>query len=112
VLERAGQRSRVVNRVAASAVVSDGRDQQDAVLGGIVDRATFGRRGRRSAEREVDHPCTVIDRVEDRRRLVDVGERASSIRGLTTRRFESPPKPAIPSPFVEEPAASDATKVP
>jgi len=54
----------------------------------------------------------VVDRVDDRRRLVDVRERAVWRRGLDREQFRVAAEARTPSPFVVDPAARDETKVP
>ena len=54
----------------------------------------------------------MIDGVDDRGGLLDVGEQALPAAAWMTISCASPAMPAIPSPFELEPAASAATKVP
>ena len=74
--DRLQERGWVLHRVARSAIVSGGGDEEDAVGGRVGDGVALRRRGGLPADAEVDDARAVVDGVGDRIRLVEVGERS------------------------------------
>ena len=72
--------SRILDRVAGRVLVARGRHEQDVVADRVLDRSLLERRGADAAEAEVDDLGAVVDRVDDRGRLVDVAEAARRLR--------------------------------
>ena len=67
---------------SAQIAVADGGDEERSLRDRVVDGALLDRGGRRSAEAQVDDLGAVVDRIDDRRCLVDVAERAARAAGL------------------------------
>ena len=76
-LQRGG---RILDRVPGRVLVSRSRDEQDVVLRRVLDCPLLELRGADAAEAEVDDLRAVVDRVDDRSRLVDVAEARPKLR--------------------------------
>ena len=73
---RLERRGRILDRVALLVLVPGRRDEQDVLLRRILDGSLLEGRGALAADAEVDDLGAVVDRIDDRGRLVDVAEAA------------------------------------
>ena len=70
------KRGGVLDGISVLVLVPTGGDEQDVPVGCIVDGALLDDRAALAADAEIDDFGAVVDRVDDRGRLVDLGEHA------------------------------------